>query len=110
MGSQVREVVILGDALHVLQTTANALIDIGEQQPGLEEELALHRRQGGFQSSKFPAGVDGQSPGGRPTRRNSKLTVGHWTSVWVTTTRPGNEVPSQVAYLGHHILTVWWEN
>ena len=41
MGSQVREVVILGDALHVLQTTANALIDIGEQHPGLEDRGAM---------------------------------------------------------------------
>lgn len=110
-GSQVHEVVILGHALHVLQTTANALIDIGEQHPGLEKELTLPRRQRGFQFPKFPGGVDGQSPGGRPLRRNSKLTVGHWNfCVWVTTTRPGNEVPSQVAYLGRNILTVRWEN
>ena len=104
MGSQVHEAVILGDALRVLLTTANALVDRGEQHPGLEKELTLPRRRGGFQSPKFPGGVDGQSPRGRPLSRYSKLTVGHWNfCVWVTTTRPGNEVPSQRAYLDHHI-------
>lgn len=78
MGSQVHEAVILGDALRVLLTPANALVDRAEQHPGLEKELTLPRRQGGFQSPKFPGGVDGQSPHGRPLSRNSKLTVGHW--------------------------------
>lgn len=82
------------------------LVDRGEQHPGLEKELTLPRRQGGFQSPKFPGGVDGQSPRGRPLSRCSKLTVGHWNfCVWVTTIRPGNEVPSQGAYLDHHILS-----
>lgn len=97
-----------GDALHVLQTTANALIDI-EQHQGLEEELALHRRQeaSSLQNSQLGWMVRAQEG---PTRRNSKLTVGLLDfCVWVTTTGLA-EFPSQVAYLSHHILTVWWKN
>lgn len=66
MGSQAHEVVILGDALCVFQTTATALIDTGEQHLGLEKELALPRSKGGFWSPKFLGRVDSQSPGGRP--------------------------------------------
>ena len=56
MGSQAQEVVILADALYVVQTTTKALIDTRMECPDLEKELALLRRQVSFWSPKFLGG------------------------------------------------------